>query len=243
MLMQNNKAFSIIELLVVIAIFAIMAVFGYPKVDDWVTEREAKKNAFEVKEYLEKIRDNVNAGKYPFAIVHFVPNPALWTMTQEEWSIQMRVPADSRTHHSNSAPKSFLNTPKTYSDGTSDRLCPGSFNGFILEDKMRMSKNTSDAFSWPSDLNWSPNVHVCLSKNAFFTPYGNGGETFPGLSGKALFLLCSNKNTNRSGSNRCHWVQSPNKKLKYLYAIRINRNLDVEVLKFNEKNTSWIVQN
>ena len=150
---------------------------------------------------------------------------------------------DSRTHHSNSAPKSFLNTPKTYSDGTSDRLCPGSFNGFILEDKMRMSKDTSDAFNWPSDLNWSPNVHVCLSKNAFFTPYGNGGETFPGLSGKALFLLCSNKNTDRSGSNRCHWVQSPNKKLEYLYAIRINRNLDVEVLKFNEKNTSWIVQN
>ena len=33
------------------------------------------KNAFEVKEYLEKIRDNVNSGKYPFAIVHFVPNP------------------------------------------------------------------------------------------------------------------------------------------------------------------------
>mgnify|MGYP005635090425 CR=1 FL=1 len=95
--MQNNRAFSIIELLVVIAIFAILAVFGYPKVDEWVTEREAKKNAFEVKEYLEKIRDNVNAGEYPFAIVHFVPNPALWTMTQEEWSEHMRVPADSRT--------------------------------------------------------------------------------------------------------------------------------------------------
>ena len=131
MLMRNNRAFSIIELLVVIAIFAILAVFGYPKVEDWITEREAKKNAFEVKEYLEKIRDNVNSGKYPFAIVHFVPNPALWTMTQEEWSEHMRVPADSRTHHSNSAPKSFLNTPKTYSDGTSDRICPGSFSGFI----------------------------------------------------------------------------------------------------------------
>ena len=59
--------------------------------------------------------------------------------------------------------------------------------GFMQEDKMRMSKDTSDAFKWPSDLNWSPNVHVCLSKDAFFTPYGNGGENFPGLSGKALF--------------------------------------------------------
>ena len=43
MLMRNNRAFSIIELLVVIAIFAILAVFGYPKVEDWITEREAKK--------------------------------------------------------------------------------------------------------------------------------------------------------------------------------------------------------
>ena len=41
--MQNNRAFSIIELLVVIVIFAVMAVFGYPKVDEWVTKREAKK--------------------------------------------------------------------------------------------------------------------------------------------------------------------------------------------------------
>ncbi len=43
MLMRNNKAFSIIELLVVITIFAVLAVFGYPKVDQWLTEREVKK--------------------------------------------------------------------------------------------------------------------------------------------------------------------------------------------------------
>ena len=45
--MQNNKAFSIIELLVVIAIFAILAVFGYPKVDQWLTDREVKKAFFD----------------------------------------------------------------------------------------------------------------------------------------------------------------------------------------------------
>ena len=36
--MQNNKAFTILELLVVIAIIAIMSIFGYPKVDQWLTD-------------------------------------------------------------------------------------------------------------------------------------------------------------------------------------------------------------
>ena len=50
MLMRNNKAFSIIELLVVITIFAVLAVFGYPKVDQWLTEREVKKEVKDVKQ-------------------------------------------------------------------------------------------------------------------------------------------------------------------------------------------------
>ena len=52
MLMRNNKAFSIIELLVVIAIFAILAVFGYPKVDQWLTEREVRKEVYRLVDYI-----------------------------------------------------------------------------------------------------------------------------------------------------------------------------------------------
>ena len=42
--MLNRKALSILELLVVIAIIAIISVFGYPKVDQWLTDREVKKD-------------------------------------------------------------------------------------------------------------------------------------------------------------------------------------------------------
>ena len=38
--MLNRKAFSILELLVVITIIAIISVFGYPKVNKWLTDRE-----------------------------------------------------------------------------------------------------------------------------------------------------------------------------------------------------------
>ena len=85
-------------------------------------------------------------------------------------------------------------------------------------------------------------MHICISKDSILTQYGNGGENMPHLSGKAGFLVCSNTNTDREGSNRCHWVQSVNKKLKHLYAIRVNRNLTVEIIKFNEKNSSWTIQ-
>ena len=50
--MQNNKAFSILELLVVIAIIAIMSIFGYPKVDQWLTEREVRKEVYRLVDYI-----------------------------------------------------------------------------------------------------------------------------------------------------------------------------------------------
>ena len=65
MLMRNNKAFSIIELLVVITIFAVLAVFGYPKVDQWLTEREVKKEVNRLVQYIEDRKDEGNSGKYP----------------------------------------------------------------------------------------------------------------------------------------------------------------------------------
>ena len=41
--MQKNKAFSIIELLVVIAIFGVIAFFAYPAIQNWIADREVKK--------------------------------------------------------------------------------------------------------------------------------------------------------------------------------------------------------
>ena len=231
--MQNLKAFSILELLVVIAIIAIISVFGYPKVDQWLTDREVKKDLNAIKAHIEEIKSDIDAKKYSFAIIHFVPTPALWIMDNEEWALQMKNPAPNRTYHSGSSPKSFLNN---------SRVCPGSFEGFISQDKMRMTKNTSKAFKWPGNINWSPNMHICISKDSILTQYGSGGENMPHLSGKAGFLVCSNTNTDREGSNRCHYNQSVNKKLKYLYAIRVNRNYTVEIIKFNEKNSSWTIQ-
>ena len=104
----KQRGFTLIELLVVIAIIAIISVFGYPKVDQWLTDREVKKDLNAIKAHIEEIKSDIDAKKYSFAIIHFIPTPALWIMDNEEWTLQMKNPADARTYHSGSSPKSFL---------------------------------------------------------------------------------------------------------------------------------------
>ena len=52
--MQKNKAFSIIELLVVIAIFGVIAFFVYPAIQNWMIDREVKKEINSLVEYIEE---------------------------------------------------------------------------------------------------------------------------------------------------------------------------------------------
>ena len=50
--MQKNKAFSIIELLVVIAIFGVIAFLAYPAIQNWIADREVKKEVVDFVEYF-----------------------------------------------------------------------------------------------------------------------------------------------------------------------------------------------
>ena len=68
--MLNHKAFSILELLVVITIIAIMSIFGYPKVDQWLTDREISNEVNKFIAYFEEKKSEVKT-----RIVH------LWTFS------------------------------------------------------------------------------------------------------------------------------------------------------------------
>ena len=95
--MQNNKAFSILELLVVITIIAIVALFGYPKIDQWSSEREVKKEVNRLIQYIEDRKTEVEANNYPIIVIGFYENMELWHMTHEEYTTQMKVPAPGWT--------------------------------------------------------------------------------------------------------------------------------------------------
>ena len=146
--MQKTKAFTLLELLVVIFIIAVLAIFVYPNFQKWITDREVKKEVNSLINYLEDIKSEVDSGKYAMAWVHITPNPQTWTMSEEEWSLQMKVPAEARTAQNRLSSynnKSILNY---------HRMCAGSAPSYNREGTQRyeQSSNSFKAVSLSTNL-------------------------------------------------------------------------------------------
>ena len=71
--MQKNKAFSLIELLVLIAVIGVVAFFSLPAINDWIKDREVKKETNSLIAYLKDIKSEVDSGKFAMAWVHITP--------------------------------------------------------------------------------------------------------------------------------------------------------------------------
>ena len=230
--MQKNKAFSIIELLVVLAIFGIIAFFSYPAIQNWVADREVKKEVLDFVEYFNEKKSEVQNGKYGVLVIgQTSPEQAKssnYYITNEEFSIQMKVPADGRTNRNKPGQygnKSIMNFYK---------MCPGSPQN---SPDARWITDQSGAFQWSSDVYTWPNKKYCVSKDALLFP----GELEFNVTSteKASFVICSRSNTtNPSGNNRCNY----NNKNDLRYAIQVARNLNLKVFKYNKSNDIWIEQ-
>ena len=228
--MQNHKAFSILELLVVIAIIAIISVFGYPKVDKWLTDREISNEVNKFVAYFEEKKSEVNNKKYGLLVIgQTSPEQASsknYYITNEEYAIQMKVPADGRTNRNNPSQydnKSIMNYYK---------MCPGSPEN---SPDANWVTDASGAFQWPESVYTWPNKKYCVSRNAIMFP----GELEFNVTAteKASFVVCSRSNTtNSSGNNRCNY----NNKNEHRYAIQVARNLNLKVFKYNLKSDQWL---
>ena len=230
--MQKNKAFSIIELLVVIAIFGVIAFFAYPAIQNWIADREVKKEVVDFVEYFNEKKSEVQNGKYGVLMIgQTTPEQAKssnYYITNEEFSIQMKVPADGRTNRNKPGQygnKSIMNFYK---------MCPGSPQN---SPDARWITDQSGAFQWSSDVYTWPNKKYCVSKDALLFP----GELEFNVTSteKASFIICSRRNTtNSSGNNRCNY----NNKNDLRYAIQVARNLSLKVFKYNKSNDTWVEQ-
>ena len=225
--MQNNKAFTILELLVVIAIIAIMSIFGYPKVDQWLTEREVRKEVYRLVDYINSKKSDTLSGKYAMSYIWISDKPAsgrskAYEMSNEEWGIQMKVPAPSRTRPNNNG-RSILN----------QRYCPGSVTGYISADTQRYTES-SDIFEWSSDVT-SSRKHLCIDKNGIIN---TDGETQNGIAGKVWMIVCSTSNTG-DNNKRCYWNKD---KLDYRYILKVNPGTNIQVFKYNLASDQWILQ-
>ena len=82
---MKKKGFTIIELLVVLVVIGVFSGIAYPNISNWITDRNVKKEAFEVITYLKERRNEVQTGKY--GMLQIVMNWRIHTykMTNEDF--------------------------------------------------------------------------------------------------------------------------------------------------------------
>ncbi len=232
--MLNRKAFSILELLVVIAIIAIISVFGYPKVDKWLADREVKTEVNRLIAYIEEKKSEVQSNKYPIIVIGFYQNMELWHMTKSEYTTQMKVPAPgwTRRNDGNTGGRSYLNYYK------SGPCCLETI------DYSNWVKETSGQFQWSGDTWHWMNSRMFLSKNAIIAP---GTDHFTvrdnnGTNQDAFIMICSKTNTSNhyqgSSSNPCN----NNGKEEHRYVLQMDRSLNINSFKYNSSTDRWIKQ-
>ena len=227
-----NRGFTIIEILVVIIIIIIFVFIAWPNITNWTTDREVKKEVYGFVEYFKEKKTEVQSGKYGVLVIgQTSPEQAKsynWYMTPEEYIIQLKVPAPSRTNRNNASRYNNKSIMNYY------RMCPGSPEN---SPDARWTKDSAGAFQWANNVYTWMNKKYCVSQDAYLHPGELEFNVTP--TEKASFLVCSRSNTTHSGgNNRCNF----NNKNDFRYAIQIDRSLNLKVYKYNLKKDKWTLQ-
>ena len=101
------KGFTIIELLVVLVVLGVFSAVAYPNISKWITDREVKKEVYDVVSFIKERKSEVTSGKYGMTQLKLKPNFEVYTMSPENFS---------NTYHSISQNSSYK-TNKKCDDG------------------------------------------------------------------------------------------------------------------------------
>ena len=228
----KNRAFSIIEILIVIVIVVVFVVIAYPQVTNYLTDREVKKEVYKLVNYIEEKKAEAVSGKYAMAWIWIsgksTGQSQSWTMSNEEWALQMKVPAPARTAQNR---LSSYNNKSILNHG---RGCGSSASGYNNEGTQYYTKN-SDTFSWSSKVT-SSNKHLCIDKDGIIS---TDGENQNGIEGKLWMIVCSTSNTGPQYSKLCYWNRD---KINHRYIIKVDLGTKIKVYKYNIKNDKWVLQ-
>ena len=214
---KKHKGFSLVELLLVILLIGITSAIAIPNINDWITDRKVKKEVIELAAYINEKKDEVNQRKYGLIYInsslklskaHEKKNNT-WFMTNEEFAIQMSNNPPDRTKSNKGSNKSILR------EGGS---CPCN-----VPYKYQIWNKSTERFTFKGDVRGTAggnNGKLCISRNAKLRSCGVDPNPVTGERAR-YYILCSVKNTNESGSNRCHY----NTKKKHRYMIKAQTNL------------------
>jgi prepilin-type N-terminal cleavage/methylation domain-containing protein len=79
------RGFTLIELLVVLAVIGVFAVIAYPKISNWIIDRNVKKEVYETVAFIKERKAEVTSGKYGMTQLALKPNLEVYTMSPEDF--------------------------------------------------------------------------------------------------------------------------------------------------------------
>jgi|TARA_B100000959_G_scaffold173705_1_gene181838 prepilin-type N-terminal cleavage/methylation domain-containing protein len=220
------KAFTIIELLVVLAIIGIFSAIAYPNVSSWITDREVKKEVYDVVNLINERKSDVMNGKYGMVQIRLKPGVEIYNMSQDH----------------------FFNTYKNITSNNkfkTNKICDYQWRGrgmsTLVRDRtaeMSLSVNSKESkvYAWQQ-----AEAVMCITKEGiikFSSSYSgekNLSEQDPN-SGERIeyFIFCSKTNTTQRTCKR-------NIKKDYQYKITWNRIINqIKVYKYR-KDDEWVL--
>ena len=78
---MKKNAFTILELLVVLAVIGVFSVVAYPKISNWITDRNVKKEVYDTVAFIKERKAEVTSGKYGMTQLALKPNLEVYTMS------------------------------------------------------------------------------------------------------------------------------------------------------------------
>ena len=220
---MRNKAFTILELLVVLAVIGVFSVVAYPKISNWIADRNVKKEVYEVISFIKEKKLMVINDKFGMIQLSLKPNLEVYTMSKTNFINTYR----SITNNSSLK----RNNQCTY--GTMQSGFTRNTNMETL--KLSVSNNDSNVHVYPNAAHNPPFTVLCLTKDNSISYNRLRKTERDAETGKTvdIFIFCSKSNSTQYS---CQY----NANLDHMYKITISKNINMKVYKKNKTKNSWI---
>ena len=218
---KTINAFTLLELLVVIAILGVFSAVAYPNISKWITDREVKKEVYDVVNLIKERKSEVMNGKYGMVQIRLRPGVEIYNMSQDD----------------------FFNTYKNIGANNkfkTKKICDYQWRGremsTLVRDRtaeMSLSVNSKESkvYVWPHT-----EAVMCITKERIIKfVKKNLSEQDPN-SGERIeyFIFCSKTNTTQRTCKR-------NIRKDYQYKITWNRIINqIKVYKYR-KDHEWVL--
>ena len=219
----KKNAFTILELLVVLAVIGVFSVVAYPKISNWIADRNVKKEVYEVISFIKEKKLMVINDKFGMIQLSLKPDLEVYTMSKTNFINTYR----SITNNSSLK----RNNQCTY--GTMQSGFTRNTNMETL--KLSVSNNDSNVHVYPNAAHNPPFTVLCLTKDNSISYNRLRKTERDAETGKTvdIFIFCSKSNSTRYS---CQY----NANLDHMYKITISKNINMKVYKKNKTKNSWI---